>query len=234
MRNRTIITTSIIGGILSTALIAGGSFAFATEINDNQSPQQATHDCQSPEGSDPATGNGPNSSGKGQGADQGMKHGQGSSAGKAEGLLAGVESGTLTSEQEATLLYQAEEDKMSHDLYVKFGELYGDTVFDRVANAETKHLSAVQTLLERYDLDDPTAGTEIGVFSSEKVQELYDSFLEQGAVNRDGAYEAARAVEKGDIAGLTAAIDAVTAPDVLAVYEHLLSGSEHHLSAFNG
>jgi hypothetical protein len=57
------------------------------------------------------------------------------------------------------------------------------------------------------------------------MQKLYDTLLAQGSVSRDGAYEAARTVEKTDITDITAAMDGLTAPDVLAVYGHLLTGS---------
>lgn len=220
MRKGTIITTSIIGGVLATALVAGGSFALGTGINDNPS---------SPNGTSQAAGRGPHS----PGMVQGMQHGQGSSGEMMDGLD-GLASGTLSSEQEATLEYQAEEEKLSHDLYIAFGDLYGDDVFDRIASAETKHLSAVRSLLERYDLVDPTAEQEIGTFSSESVQKLYDSFLAQGSASLEGAYDAARSVESDDISFLIAATEGMTAPDVLAVYGHVLTASQHHLAAFGG
>lgn len=105
---------------------------------------------------------------------------------------------------------------------------------DRIANAETHHLGAVQALLERYQLPDPTAGEAAGQFSSESMQQLYDSLLAQGSTDQDAAYAAARLVEKTDIAELTAAKAGLTAPDVRAVYDRMLTGSEHHLSAFGG
>lgn len=53
-----------------------------------------------------------------------------------------------------------------------------------------------------------------------------------GMTDRDAAYAAARTVEERDIADLTAARDGLAAPDVIAVFDHLLTGSQHHLSAF--
>ena len=226
MRKGTIITTSILGGVLVTALVAGGSFALGSGINDNENSPQGAHNGQT------MNGPGRGAMGNGQGP-SGMQGNQGSSTEMTDGL-AGLESGTLTSEQETTLALMAEEEKLAHDLYVTFGDLYGDTVFDRVSGAETKHLTAVQTMLERYNLADPTAGMGIGEFSSESMQTLYDSLLAQGTASRDGAYEAARTVERTDIIDLNAAMEGLSAPDVLAVYGHLLSGSEHHLAAFGG
>lgn len=228
MRKGTIIATSIIGGVLATTLVAGGSFALAAGIDDNQPSPQYGRSSQSPHGPSEVGGWNSNPSGTGKG----MQHGPGSSAETMDGLT-GIAGGTLTSDEEAELLRNAEEEKLAHDLYLTFSELYGDKVFDRVASAETKHLTAVQTLLERYSLADPTVGQPVGEFSSESVQELYDSLLAQGSASRDGAFEAARTVEKTDISGLTAATDGLNAPDVLAVYGHLLSASQHHLAAFS-
>ncbi|WP_341953065.1 DUF2202 domain-containing protein [Salinibacterium sp. TMP30] len=234
MRKGTIITTSIIGGVLAVTLVAGASFALGASNNDNESSTgsgQSGHgqSGHGQNGSDSGMGGGSNSSEMGRGAQKGHESGTNAMDG-----LTGVESGTLTSEQEATLSLMAEEEKVAHDLYVAFGDLYGDKVFDRVSNAETKHLSAVQVLLERYDLADPTVGLAPGEFSSESMQELYDSLFAQGSVSRDGAFEAARTIEKNDISDIAAAAESVTAPDVLAVYSHLLSGSEKHLNAFGG
>jgi hypothetical protein len=42
-------------------------------------------------------------------------------------------------------------------------------------------------------------------------------------------------VESADVADVKAAMDKLTtAPDVLAVYQHLLNGSQRHLTAFGG
>ena len=228
MRKGTIITTSIIGGVLASTLVAGGSFALAADNDDSPPSPQSQRNSQSTHGSDHDGNKGSESPGRGQG----MQNGQGPSAEKMDGLD-GIASGTLTSEQEATLSYMAEEEKMAHDLYIAFGELYGDKVFDQVARAESKHLSAVQTLLERYNLSDPTAGQDVGTFTTESVQKLYDAFLAQGSVSRDGAFEAARTIEKDDISSISAASKGLTAPDVTKVYGQLLSASEHHLAAFS-
>lgn len=239
MRKTAIIAVSIVGGVAAAALVASASFALATGLEDHRSVGQGMDEAVSvgqsmrsdpdPGSSNHAPRDGSDSSGEGRGMERGTQ----SSGGTADGL-AGVPSGTLTSEQQATLTSMAEEEKVAHDLYIAFGELYGDTVFDRISNAETKHLDAVQTVLERYNLADPTAGQPVGKFSSDSMQKLYDTLLAQGSVSRDGAYEAARTVERADINDITTAMDGLTAPDVLAVYSHLLTGSQHHLTAFGG
>lgn len=50
----------------------------------------------------------------------------------------------------------AEEEKLAHDLYTAFADRYEVRIFGRIAAAETNHLTAVRTLLDRYDVTDPT------------------------------------------------------------------------------
>ena len=75
-------------------------------------------------------------------------------------LLGGVApaKGTLTTRQQSTLAAMAQEEKVAHDLYAAFAGRHDAVTFDRIAAAETQHLTAVRTLLQRYGLPDPTAG----------------------------------------------------------------------------
>ncbi|MDJ0324746.1 DUF2202 domain-containing protein [Cryobacterium sp. PH31-AA6] len=252
MRKRIIVTTAIASGVVITALIATPSIAAMNRGGDGQGAGESVQNSQSYGHSEEmpggmhrgmgdrvadgthsgmgdgiadgtGTGNGPGMRGEGK-AGQGMGTG-----------LTDVASGTVTDEQKATLTAMAAEETLAHDLYVAFAEKYEDsTVFSRIARSETKHLEAVRTLLERYDITDPTVGLEAGTFPTDATQKLYDTLLAQGSVSLDGAMEAARTVEKTDIADLTAAAEGVTAPDLLKVYENLLNASQHHLTAFGG
>jgi len=148
--------------------------------------------------------------------------------------LTNVASGTMTTAQKSTLAAMAEEEKLAHDLYVAFADAHSTPVFTRVANAETQHLAEVRILLDRYDIADPTAGQAVGTFTTASTQKLYDGLLAKGKASLDDAYAAARTVESTDITDLKAATTGVTAPDVLAVYTHLLAASQRHLVAFDG
>lgn len=252
MRKRTIIATAIAGGVVVTALIVTPSFAAIAHLADSRGAGSAHSQSHSP--SDDASGGRSHDSGEGMGkgmkhgAGKGMSHGagdgmeeqmqsgQGSGRGSEQGGhgIGDVASGTLTADQKTVLTEMAAEEKVAYDLYIVFAEKYDETVFSRVANAEAKHLEAVRTLLDRYDITDPTVGLDAGKFSTDSAQELYDSLLATGSASVDAALEAARTVEKTDIADLTAASIGVTAPDVLTVYKNLLAGSERHLVAFGG
>lgn len=229
MRKKIIITASLISGLVATALVTAGGVAVAAG---NQGPTPRSTISATP-GCDHTTGMHQGES-MDHGNGKGMGKGMGSGSGRPP-LLPTASSGTLTDAHKATLLEGAEEEKMAYDLYVAFGKLYSnDEVFAHISGAETKHLEQIRALLDRYNLADPTTTEAPGEFSSPTIQKLYDTLLAQGTASRDGAFEAARTVEKTDIADLTAAIKAAPPQDVVSVYDHLLTGSEHHLTAFGG
>ncbi|WP_416986177.1 DUF2202 domain-containing protein [Streptomyces sp. T028] len=143
-----------------------------------------------------------------------------------------AEQGTLTAAQRATLASMAEEEKLAHDLYTAFAERHDVRVFERIAAAETQHLTAVRTLLDRYDVTDPTSGTLAGEFTDPAVQATYDRLLKQGEDSLSGALKAGQTVETDDIAALTKALSGLTALDAHQVYTNLLAASERHLAAF--
>ncbi|MEI5525481.1 DUF2202 domain-containing protein [Streptomyces brasiliscabiei] len=141
--------------------------------------------------------------------------------------------GTLTAAQRATLADMAEEEKLSHDLYTVFAARYDVRIFQRIAAAETQHLTAVRTLLDRYDVTDPTTGQAAGAFTDPAVQATYDRLLKQGEDSLSRALEAGRTVETDDIAALTKALSGLTAPDARQMYTNLLAASERHQEALD-
>ncbi|MEU5894236.1 DUF2202 domain-containing protein [Streptomyces sp. NPDC047461] len=144
-----------------------------------------------------------------------------------------AEQGTLTAAQKVTLASTAEEEKLAHDLYSAFAERYDVRIFERIAAAETNHLTAVRTLLDRYDVPDPTAGQPAGEFADPAVQAAYDQLLRKGEDSLKAALKAGRTVERDDITALTKAQTGLTAPDARQVYGNLLAASEKHRDAFD-
>ena len=131
----------------------------------------------------------------------------------------------------ASLLYMIEEEKLAHDAYVTLGDQWGVPVFANIAASETTHQELLLPLLESRGLPDPRS-PEIGVFGNADLQALYNELVARGGVSLAEAIQVGIAIEERDIADIGAALAAETIPEVISVYERLLSGSENHLRAF--
>ena len=105
------------------------------------------------------------------------------------------EMGTLTDDDIAGLVFMANEEKLAHDVYAAFAELYDVPTFERIAISEARHQVAVRTILERYDIADPTAGLVEGELSDAGLQQLYTDLIAQGSTTLDGALAAAVQIE---------------------------------------
>ncbi len=128
------------------------------------------------------------------------------------------------------LAYMVEEEKLAHDLYVALGEEWDLRVFAMISRAETQHTEAVRSVLDAYDLTDPTDGMDEGEFADADLQELYDTLLAQGLESEEDALAVGALVEETDIADLQ---DRATDEEsVSLLFERLESASEHHLIAF--
>lgn len=230
MRRKIAIATGVAAGVTALALVAAPALAQVGTWTGGRSAADTT--C-------PMWGSGSIAPVPGYGMARGQAQPQGIgrsavSPGMGRGGAAAVPSGTLTSAQQSALAAMADEEKLALDLYTVLATTYpADVQFARIARSEAMHLSAVRTLLARYGIADPTAGLSAGQFSSSRTQSLYTSLL-ASATSSASALAAGVAVEKDDIAALNSAKAGVTAPDVLAVYGQLLSGSQRHLAAFGG
>lgn len=124
------------------------------------------------------------------------------------------------------------EEKVAHDVYVTLGDMYDVPTFDRIAASEVHHQDAVRTLLDTYDVADPTVGDAVGEFDDPVFQAMYDDMVAQGSESLNEAAQVGIAIEELDIADLQAAIDAGQPADIERVFTNLLNGSQRHLAAF--
>ncbi|MFI8092122.1 DUF2202 domain-containing protein [Streptomyces sp. NPDC086080] len=225
-----------IGGVLAAGPVAadpgGAAGTVAAQTTSRSAPPSAEDlQRQGDRGHQQGQGHqgGQGEQGQHRGGDAGPRQGGGGDCDG--GVLA--EQGTLTAEQKDTLAGMAEEEKLAHDLYTAFGERYDVRIFERIAESETQHLTAVRTLLDRYDVTDPTAGKPAGEFADPDVQASYDRLLAQGEESLSEALKVGRTFEADDIDALTEALSGLTAPDARQVYGNLLAGSERHQEAFD-
>jgi hypothetical protein len=137
---------------------------------------------------------------------------------------------TLATGEVDGLLWMRKEEKLAHDVYVTLDELWGDRVFENIARAETVHMAAVKTLLDRHGIDDPVGDNPVGVFTDPAIQALHDELVAQGRTSRVAAMTVGARIEELDISDLRERT--TTTPDITLVYEELERGSENHLRAF--
>ena len=133
----------------------------------------------------------------------------------------------------ATLEYVREEEFLARDVYIKMYELYNIPVFNNISNSEFIHSTAMQALLEKYNLPDPGADHEIGVFNNPGIQDLYDALVEQGSASLQDAIIVGATIEDVDIADLIEHIDNdVDNQDIGYALLQLWRGSRNHTRAF--
>ena len=146
--------------------------------------------------------------------------------------IASVPAGDLTAAEVEGLLYMREEEKLARDVYLALYDTWQQPTFQNIASAEQTHMDAIETLLERYDLDDPTAGKDYGEFTNPDLQSLYDQLAAEGNQSLEAALRVGAAIEEIDILDLEKHLTETEREDIQLVYENLLRGSRNHLRAF--
>jgi hypothetical protein len=248
MRKATMIAAAVAAGVFGTGAVVTPVVVAASEDQGTQQPGPRWGDRPGPrwDGDEGPGGMGPGLGyGMGRGTGPGMSYGPrgGAPGDGAYGMrgprgdlrgdcLADAESGTLTDEQKQQLADQAVLEKISHDAYVAFAEDTGDPRFEHIAWSETRHLEAVRTLMDRYDVADPTKGLATGELSGDAAT-TYQDYLDAGSASTKAALATAREIEQKDIDGLRNAAEGLDAPDVQQLYDHLERASEMHLAVFS-
>lgn len=135
-------------------------------------------------------------------------------------------------EVNAGMLLMREEEKLAHDLYVNYLDLYGMRIFSNISSAETNHMAAMFGLLQDAGLEDP-ANAEAGVFTNDHLQQVYDKLLSAGKTSLVEALKCGAYVEELDIQDLEKQLSLTTNETIKQIYSNLLRGSRNHLRAFN-
>ena len=137
----------------------------------------------------------------------------------------------VSEDENLGLLYMREEEKLAHDVYITFFEMYNNQVFQNISKAEQQHMESVLTLLEKYNIEDPSL-PNIGEFSIEILQTLYDDLITQGSVSETAALIVGAIIEDLDIYDLDEFKAETTDPDIIKLYNSLACGSRNHLRSF--
>jgi hypothetical protein len=143
-----------------------------------------------------------------------------------------IPSDTLLSiNEQNSLLFMREEEKLAFDIYTIMYEKWKLTPFSNISSSEASHMAAVKTLIDRYKLKDPVQ-PGIGVFTNTTLQQLYNQLLQEGNINVTESLKVGAAIEEIDIRDLKEQLQQIQQTDIRNVYENLMRGSRNHLRAF--
>ena len=140
----------------------------------------------------------------------------------------------LSLQEEESLLFMREEEKLARDVYLYLYDIWGDTIFLNISASEQQHTDAVLELIEKYNLSDPSADKAEGEFENLELQGLYDLLTAQGAASLIDALIVGATIEDLDINDLNSQLLFIDNEDITLIYESLLKGSRNHLRAFTG
>ncbi len=148
-------------------------------------------------------------------------------------VLSSTTLGELSDEEISGLLFMREEEKLARDVYLTLYNKYNLRAFNNISKSEQVHMNAVKYLLNRYELRDPAESNDIGEFTNEELQTLYNNFITSSEVDEIEALKVGALIEETDIVDLQNHITEVVGnDDIVFVYSNLLRGSTHHLKAF--
>ena len=147
-----------------------------------------------------------------------------------EGRINLIAASDLTDAEREAIVHMREEEKLADDVYNELYRLWGSRVFDNIAAAEQRHMSAVGGLLDRYGIPDPASTTAAGEFTDPALQALYDRLVAEGSRSLVDAFRVGATIEDLDIADLRQL--ASPTADIAAVFGNLEQGSRNHLRAF--
>ncbi|WP_303925698.1 DUF2202 domain-containing protein [Draconibacterium sediminis] len=138
---------------------------------------------------------------------------------------------TLTDVDSMGIIFMREEEKLARDAYLSLYAKYEHQIFDNISQSEQVHTDAILKLLNYYELQDPFIDI-IGEFADPSLDALFDELMTLGAINLDSALVVGALIEETDIEDIAILAGATGVPNIMQVYENLLSGSENHLRAF--
>lgn len=164
----------------------------------------------------------------------------------------------LTQPLKDSLAYMGNEERLAYDIYLNLYDYNMNSgleikqLSNIALNAESKHISIVQSLVQRYnlnasDLSDvnatvvnennlSTTNMPRGVYDIQVIQDLYDTLYAQGQNSQEDTLKVGCMVEVTDIDDLDKYIiqaQSSSATDIEAAFNVLRDGSYNHYWAFD-
>ena len=141
-------------------------------------------------------------------------------------------SAMLDYDEQETLLFMREEEKLARDVYHTLYDVWGNPVFAAIEESEKRHTEAIQDQLEKYGLEDPVVDDSTGAFYNTDLQEKYYLLVDKGQQSELEALMVGAYIEELDMIDLLEAIEETDEVSLDRTYGNLLRGSRNHLRAF--
>jgi hypothetical protein len=148
-----------------------------------------------------------------------------------EDKLTIINSSSISIEEESDLKFSREEEKLARDVYLFSYEKYGNVIFNNIAKSEQQHMDQILMLLNNYQIKDP-ASSQIGVFTDQDLQKLYNELTAKSNISIIDALEVGAIIEDLDINDLKILASRTDKFEILNVYEKLQCGSRNHLRSY--
>lgn len=184
-----------------------------------------------------AQGNGNQGQGMGRKGQREYVRGRGSGSGGGfnggmNALVSSLPHEELSESEIKGLLQMREEEKLARDVYLSLHQDWAHRIFQNIASSEQRHMDAVKTLLDKYNMLDPVIDDTVGVFSDPKIQNLYFELVQKGRISLVHALQVGALIEDLDIFDLKEFILVADNVDIKTVYQNLLKGSRNHMRSF--
>jgi hypothetical protein len=137
----------------------------------------------------------------------------------------------ITPAEATGVLAMKQEEKMARDVYQALAVRWDNAVFRNIAVSEQRHMDAMDALIARNGLVDPTPA-EPGKFTIPELQKLHDDLVLRGGTSLTEALRVGVLIEETDIADLKEVLAVTQDATIQRVMGNLLRASGQHLRAF--
>lgn len=141
--------------------------------------------------------------------------------------------GDLSEDEEASLIFMRQEEKLLRDVYTVLGSTWNMQVFNLLKQSEQRHMDAIKRLLTKYEVPDPIISDEVGIFDNPQFQQLFDDYVAQGLTSRLEALLVGQTMEQEDIAAIESGLEFIDNSDIINVYTNLLAAAGKHSVALS-
>ncbi|NPA68231.1 MAG: DUF2202 domain-containing protein [Chlorobi bacterium] len=138
----------------------------------------------------------------------------------------------VTKTDKSSLLFMYEEEKLARDVYSAMSEKYTLPIFRNISKSENYHMSLIEDLIKKYNINNPASNKPKGEFINKDLQKLYNDLVNKGSISLNDAFEVGATIEDVDIHDLKKYVSKTENTDITRVFKQLTCGSRNHMRAF--